>query len=79
MPKSFWRTVAFMIGGAILGTICGQLLAHQSPLLRQHINLQWNPSADVSFIRFSMDVTIRANLLSAVGAIIGYFASRRVK
>ncbi len=77
--KSVWRTSALVFGGTVLGTICGQLLTHQIPLLARHTDIQWNPGADLSFIRYSLLLTIHLNLLSVVGAILGYLLARRVK
>ncbi len=79
MRKSIWRTAAVVLGGTILGTICGQLFMHQVPLLARHTDISWNPSADLSFIRYSLDLTIRINLLSVVGAVLGYFFAERMK
>jgi hypothetical protein len=77
--KSGWRTIALILGGTILGTICGQLFVHQVPLLARHTDISWNPSADLSFIRYSLNLTIRMNLLSVVGAVFGYYLARRMK
>ncbi len=77
--KSIWRTSAFVLGGTILGTIGGQLLAHQIPLLARHTDISWNPSADLSFIHYSLALTIHVNLLSIIGAVFGYWFGRRMK
>ncbi len=79
MRKSVWRTSALVLGGAVVGTVSGQLFAHQFPLLARHTDIQWNPSADLSFIRYSLALTIRINLLSIIGAILGYWFGQKLK
>ena len=76
--KSIWRTFAIVLGGTVLGTIGGQLLAHQIPLLARHTDISWNPSADLSFF-YSLSLTIRVNLLSIIGAIFGYWFGQKMK
>lgn len=79
MRTSFWRSAGFVCAGALIGTLAGQLLAHQVPLLRQTTSVEWHPSADLNVLRYSVDIVFRVNWLTLVGAVGGYFMSRRVK
>jgi Domain of unknown function (DUF4321) len=79
MRTSFWRTAGFMGAGALIGTLAGQLLAHQVPVLSHTTTVTWNPSADLSVLRYSINIAIRVNWLTLVGAVCGYFLSRRFK
>jgi hypothetical protein len=79
MRTSFWRTAGFVCAGALIGTLAGQLLAHQIPSLSKSTSVEWHPSADLSVLRYSIDIVIRVNWLTLVGAVGGYFAGRRIK
>ncbi|MCF8563551.1 DUF4321 domain-containing protein [Alicyclobacillus tolerans] len=79
MRNSIWRTAGFLFAGAVLGTLAGQLLAPQVPLLRHQTQLQWNPSADWAVLRFSLNVTLRVNWLTLVGVVAAYLLRRRIK
>lgn len=79
MKKSFWRTVLFLFVGAILGTLAGQLLAHQVPFLSRTVSTEWHPQADLSVLRFSLDVVVRVNWLTLVGVVVAWFVVRKVK
>lgn len=79
MKRSFWRVVGFLFLGAILGTLAGQLLAHQVPALARHVPLEWHPQLNLAVVQVSFDVVLRANWLTLVGMIIGWFAERKLK
>lgn len=79
MRNSFWRTAGFVAAGAVIGTLAGQLLTHQIPALSHATSVQWHPSADLGVLRYSIDVVLRVNWLTLVGAVAGYVASRRLK
>lgn len=76
---SFWRTAGFVFGGAVIGTLAGQLLAGQVPVLSHSTTVGWHPSADLGVVRYSVDIVLRVNWLTLVGAVAGYFTSRRFK
>ena len=76
---SFWRTTGFIVVGGALGTLVGDLLAHQVPLLGRTTTVSWHPNADLGVVRYSLDVVFRVNLITLVGAVAGYVVSRRWK
>ncbi|MCL6625407.1 DUF4321 domain-containing protein [Alicyclobacillus shizuokensis] len=71
--------VVYMLLGAILGTVAGQLLAHQVPWLARQAVVRMNPSGDLSFLRFSLDLTFRVNWLTLVGVVAALVFGRRRK
>lgn len=79
MKKSLWRTALFLLMGAILGTLAGQLLADQVSFLSRTVTTEWHPQADLSVLRFSLDVVVRVNWLTLVGVIVAWFVARKVK
>lgn len=80
MRKSpFWRLVGFLLLGAILGTLAGQLLAHEVPVLGRTTSVSWRPQADLAVIKYSIDITLRVNWVTLIGVIVAFFVHRRVK
>jgi hypothetical protein len=71
--------VLYILAGAIVGTLAGQLLAHQLPWLARQTVVRMHPSGDLSFLRFSLDLTFRVNWLTLAGAVAAFFVSRRKK
>jgi Domain of unknown function (DUF4321) len=79
MRGTVWRTAGFVFAGAVIGTLAGQLLAHQFPELGHSTSVRWHPSADLGVLVYSLDVTLRVNWLSLVGAVAGYLLQSRWK
>jgi ABC-type antimicrobial peptide transport system permease subunit len=79
MRSSFWRTVGFMIAGAIIGTLAGQLLSSQVGAFAHSVPVEWHPSADLGVIKYSISIVVRVNWMTLVGVIAGYFVSKRLK
>lgn len=79
MRKSIWRTVAFLLAGAVLGTLAGELLASQLPILRQQTVISWSPSADLAFIRYTVNIVFRVNWLTLLGAVVALWFERKAK
>jgi len=77
--KSILRTALFVTLGAVAGTVAGQLLAEQVPLLKHQTVVSWSPSADLSFVRYSLNIVFRVNWLTLIGAVSGFFLERKVK
>ncbi|MCL6516153.1 DUF4321 domain-containing protein [Alicyclobacillus sp.] len=77
MRKPFWRAAGFVAAGAVLGTLAGQLLAHQVPLLARTTQVNWHPAADLGVLRYTLDLTLRVNGLTLVGVVAGYLVARR--
>jgi tetrahydromethanopterin S-methyltransferase subunit C len=75
----FWRLVGMLLLGAVVGTLAGQLLAHQVPALGRTATVSWHPSADLAVLRYSIDITLRVNWLTLVGVIIAVIWNRRLK
>lgn len=75
--KPFWRVAGFVAAGAVLGTLAGQLLAHQVPFLARSTQVEWHPGADLGVLRYNLDLTLRVNGLTLVGVIAGYLLERR--
>ncbi|KPV43226.1 DUF4321 domain-containing protein [Alicyclobacillus ferrooxydans] len=79
MRRSFWRLLGMLFLGAILGTLAGQLLAHQIPILGRTTSVEWRPQADLAVIRYSLDITLRVNWMTLVGVIVAAIAHRMMK
>lgn len=79
MRKSFWRTAVFVFAGAVIGTLAGQLIAHQVSWLGQTTSVNWHPGADLGVLKYSLSITLRVNWLTLVGAIVGLVIERRWK
>jgi len=79
MRNSLWRTGGYVFAGAVIGTLAGQLLAHQVPMLRDQTAVSWNPSGDWGVLRFSVSVVVRVNWLTLVGAVAAFFLRKRLK
>lgn len=80
MRKSpFWRMLGFLLLGAIVGTMAGQLIAHQVPALGRTTSVSWHPQADLAVIRYSIDLTLRVNWLTLVGVVLAFFIQRKLK
>jgi hypothetical protein len=79
MRASFWKTTGYVIAGAVIGTLAGQLIVHQVPALGKETMVQWNPSGDLAVIHYSINVTLRVNWLTLIGALVGFAAARRWK
>ncbi|OFW78800.1 MAG: hypothetical protein A2201_04465 [Alicyclobacillus sp. RIFOXYA1_FULL_53_8] len=79
MRNSLWRTVGYVFAGAVIGTLAGQLLAPQVPVLRNQTAVSWNPSGDWGVLRFSLNVVIRVNWLTLVGAVAAFLLRKRLK
>jgi hypothetical protein len=79
MRASPWKTVGYTLGGAVIGTLAGQLLAHQIPALGHETVVQWNPSGDLAVVRYAITITLRVNWLTLFGALAGFAAARRWK
>lgn len=79
MRNSLWRTAGFVFAGSVIGTLAGQLLANQLPMLRDRTAVSWNPSADLGVLRFSLNLVLRVNWLTLVGAIAGFLLRKRIK
>ncbi|MBX6352882.1 MAG: hypothetical protein IRZ10_06060 [Thermoflavifilum sp.] len=79
MRASGWRTAGFVLGGAVIGTLAGQLLAQQVPMLSHSTVVQWNPAGDLAVLRYSLSITLRVNWLTLIGAVVGFIAARRLK
>jgi hypothetical protein len=71
--------MAFVLVGAIIGTLAGQLLASQVPVLGHHTSLRWHPSADLAFIRYTLDLTFQVNWMTLVGVIVLFFVERKFR
>ncbi|WP_067933007.1 DUF4321 domain-containing protein [Alicyclobacillus kakegawensis] len=71
--------VVYVLLGAILGTVAGQLLAHQVPWLGRQTVVRMNPSGNLSFLSFSLDLTFRVNWLTLVGVVAAFMFGRRRK
>lgn len=79
MRNSLWRTIGFVFAGCVIGTLAGQLLASQVPMLRNRTAVSWNPSADWGVLRFSLNLVLRVNWLTLAGAVAGFLLRRRIK
>ncbi|GMA52355.1 hypothetical protein GCM10025857_37120 [Alicyclobacillus contaminans] len=79
MRGRVWRTIGFLFVGAVIGTLAGQLLAHQFPVFGRETSVRWNPSADLGVVKFSLDLFLRVNWLTLAGAVAGYFVQRKWK
>ncbi|MCL6631614.1 MAG: DUF4321 domain-containing protein [Alicyclobacillus herbarius] len=77
--RGTFRIVFAMLLGAILGTLAGQLLVHQVPWLSRQTVVRMSPSADLSFLKFSLDLTFRVNWLTLVGVLGAWYVLRHRK
>ncbi|MBX5437209.1 MAG: hypothetical protein IRZ33_08325 [Alicyclobacillaceae bacterium] len=78
MRTRFWRSAGIVSLGAVFGSLAGQLLAHQVPLLRPETVVRFHPSADWAVVRFSIDVAFQVNWLTLVGAAIALLVGRKL-
>ncbi|MCL6592497.1 MAG: DUF4321 domain-containing protein [Alicyclobacillus sp.] len=79
MRKPFWRFAGLVFAGAVVGTLVGQLLAHQTSWLSRTTSVSWHPGADLGVLQYSLSLTLRVNALTLVGAAGGYLFARRHK
>jgi membrane protein YqaA with SNARE-associated domain len=77
--SSFWRLVGIILLGGVLGTLAGQLLAHQIPALGRTASVTWQPQADLAVIRYSLSFTLRVNWLTLVGVVVAMFIAQKRK
>lgn len=75
--RTVWKTVGFIATGAIIGTLAGQLLAHQFVFLGRETSVSWHPQANIGILSFSLAVTFRVNWLTLAGVIAAWGVSRR--
>lgn len=78
MRKSSWRTAGWVVAGAVIGSIAGELLAHKLPWLGASTTVRFNPSGDWAVVQFAIDITFRVNWLTLAGIISAYLISRRI-
>ncbi|QQE77008.1 DUF4321 domain-containing protein [Alicyclobacillus sp. SO9] len=71
--------VGWIAAGAVVGTLAGQLLAHQVPILGHETAVRWHPQANLGVVSYDLTITFRVNWLTLLGVLVGYFLGRRAK
>lgn len=79
MRNQTWKTVLFLFGGAVIGTLAGQLLSSQVHFLSRTASVSWHPQANLAVLQFSLDVTFHVNWLTLVGIIAAFLLRRKLK
>ncbi len=74
-----WKTVIFIFGGAVIGTLAGQLLSREVPLLGHAVSVSWHPQANLAVLWFSLDLTFHVNWLTLAGIIAAFLLRRKLK
>lgn len=70
----------FILIGVLAGSILSDALSSTAPFFGKAMNVGLNPPAVIDLYVFSLTVgfTIKFNLGSAIGAVIGYFVGKKV-
>jgi len=79
MKKNGWILLLFVFLGLIAGTLVANWLREVPGLnfLTRTTEVNWSPSADLSFVSYSFSIDIRLSLLSIIGAAVAIWIYRK--
>ncbi|MBO9604392.1 MAG: DUF4321 domain-containing protein [Paenibacillaceae bacterium] len=80
MKKNNWVLLICLILGLVAGMIVSELLAPVSGLsvLTKSVSLTWQPKADLSVIKYDLDLQIKLNLLCIIGVAAAFWIYRKL-
>jgi len=80
VKKNNWVLLICLILGLVAGMIVSELLAPVSGLsvLTKSVSLTWQPKADLSVIKYDLDLQIKLNLLCIIGVAAAFWIYRKL-
>ncbi|RED64110.1 DUF4321 domain-containing protein [Cohnella lupini] len=80
MKKNAWIFLLFVFLGLLAGALVAEWLQEVPGLtfLTRAIEVNWSPAADLSVIKYSLNLDVNFTLLSIVGAIVAIWLYRKM-
>ncbi|MFC4306150.1 DUF4321 domain-containing protein [Cohnella boryungensis] len=80
MKKNGWILLLFLFLGLLAGALLANWLQEVPGLafLTRALSVSWSPAADLSVVKFSMNIDIRLSLLSIIGAVVAIWLYRKM-
>lgn len=80
MKKNNWVLLICLILGLVAGMIVSELLAPVSGLsvLTKSVSLTWQPKADLSVVKYDLDLQIKLNVLCIIGVAAAFWIYRKL-
>lgn len=77
---SFGRVLLIVLGGAILGTIAGDLLGRMFhiPLLSSTTSVNWHPAGNFVFLKYDFFLEVKLNMTTLLGIGVAYWISKKL-
>ncbi|MCY0888914.1 MAG: hypothetical protein OWQ59_10730 [Alicyclobacillaceae bacterium] len=79
MKKSFGRGLLYILVGALLGTVAGQLLSNNVTFFRSRVLLTWQPRVDLLFLAWSMNLQVYVNWMTFIGVLVAVYLLMKKK
>jgi len=80
VKKNNFTLIIILIFGLIVGTLTGQLLAAVPALsvLTKSVDLYWQPKADLLVLKYDLQLQVKLNLMSVIGAAAAFWIYRKL-
>ncbi|PYI52221.1 DUF4321 domain-containing protein [Paenibacillus flagellatus] len=80
MKKNAFTLVLFLLLGLLAGAIVAQLLEPVSWLgfLTKSAEIKWQPKADLSVVKYDLDILVKLNVISLLGIAAAIWMYRRL-
>ncbi|MFC4600410.1 DUF4321 domain-containing protein [Cohnella hongkongensis] len=80
MKKNGWILLLFLFLGLLAGALLANWLQEVPGLsfLTRSLEVSWSPAADLSVVKYSLNLEVRLSLLSVIGAAAAIWLYRKM-
>ncbi|TFE30696.1 DUF4321 domain-containing protein [Cohnella luojiensis] len=80
MKKNAWILILFIFLGLLAGALVAIWLKEIPGLtfLTRAIKVNWSPAADLSVLKYSLNLSVNFSLLSIIGAVLAIWLYRKM-